>query len=717
MSYIKISELPDAELPLSGSEKIPLVQDGVTVQASALSMQSLGVYPEQFGTVDGIADEEQIQAAIDYAFRNNIPYVFLRAQEYNISNTMSMGNGSTAQYSTRNNVVLRGVGTQFLRLDSSGSPLEDIGTRLKWTGAVGGTILKVLGPCYGIAVQNVGFNGNSVAAIGLQTISCSRGAFAFLTFAGCTSVSWDINVVNIAVIPGTTGEGDQSTDNIAENIQYVVPANAIGIRFDGYVGANTPGFENGGDPVRWSMRSLYSIVSRVGGTGIYCGFVDQCTITNYHVTATGTPDGLACSVKLARRATVPSGGVFPQNIIFNGDVDHGQQLVPLMLDISGGGFEGGHDLGDFTTNDQQVPLVWPANMYARARVRTQGIFPNGGWVQTQGPVAGKLFHNKLLNSQFTAQSRGTSGAGVVSPARTFDQWTLTWDGSPTVNWSKVDIAPGFTDNSGNPLYALQVEVTAGVGGTFFYLGQAIAEPGQGAGLFNGSRVTSSFGIKQTAGTAISLAGVRLEQNFGTGGSPSAIAATTATTPIAPGTALLTSSWAWPAYTSTLASTSGKTFGTDGNSRLNWLLSLPVNATFTIQFMLPQFEHGYGPSVYDMRPAWWDEQQCSRFVRRVGAGARGSWVASSNTSGFSIGVDFEVPMRGTPTVSATTASAVVSTAGDATYTDSGNSTVSGTSLSATGCQISVVPGGTWSGTPTVFRPGVLRTNYILLSAEL
>jgi hypothetical protein len=75
------------------------------------------------------------------------------------------------------------------------------------------------------------------------------------------------------------------------------------------------------------------------------------------------------------------------------------------------------------------------------------------------------------------------------------------------------------------------------------------------------------------------------------------------------------------------------------------------------------------------------------------------------------------MRGTPTVSATTASAVVSTAGDATYTDSGNSTVSGTSLSATGCQISVVPGGTWSGTPTVFRPGVLRTNYILLSAEL
>jgi hypothetical protein len=97
--YVKISELPPATLPLTGDELVPMVQNGLTVQASALSTQSLGVYPEQFGIVDGVADEEQIQAAINFAFANNIPYVFLRAQEYNISNTMVMGNGSTSQYS------------------------------------------------------------------------------------------------------------------------------------------------------------------------------------------------------------------------------------------------------------------------------------------------------------------------------------------------------------------------------------------------------------------------------------------------------------------------------------------------------------------------------------------------------------------------------------------------------------------------------------------
>lgn len=56
MANVKISELPDATLPLSGSEAVPLVQSGVTSQATAQDIADLGgglsapVTPTQGGT-------------------------------------------------------------------------------------------------------------------------------------------------------------------------------------------------------------------------------------------------------------------------------------------------------------------------------------------------------------------------------------------------------------------------------------------------------------------------------------------------------------------------------------------------------------------------------------------------------------------------------------------------------------------------------------------
>jgi len=54
---IPISGLPTASLPLSGAEKVPMVQDGVTVEASTQAIADLGVSAfKQTITCDGTVD-------------------------------------------------------------------------------------------------------------------------------------------------------------------------------------------------------------------------------------------------------------------------------------------------------------------------------------------------------------------------------------------------------------------------------------------------------------------------------------------------------------------------------------------------------------------------------------------------------------------------------------------------------------------------------------
>lgn len=657
-----------------------------------------------------------VSSAVTQAFAANLPMVRMLEGESSISTKITIADGSTSQYSTLNGLTIEGHPARpFLRLNSAGSPLEDIGTRLKWTGSGGGTMMEVLGPAYGINLRNLAFNGDNTndAATGLRIQSLNRSELIGLTFAGFTGVAFDIDTVDKQTISGTTGEGDQTTDNYVRDLQISMPDGGIGMRLDGFLGSATSGEENGGDPVRWHFGSSFIQVSRVGGIGLDIGFADQNTFQNLFFSAYGTANGNQRSIRIRGVQTVPGGFKFPQNIQST-MTDLGQQL-PVEVDDSASAPGGGHCFGDMTMFDEQVPLGFKERKYIRGRTIMPGDFPYGGWVNQQGPVTGRFFHNKLLNPTFGRQTRGSSGTitnGGFGP----DNWLFSFDGSITATWSLEAVDPYFTDSEGDPLFKLRIAVTAASGNTYFYMGQRVRDRANRARLYTGCYTTMSGLWRQNAGSAVSLVATRVEQYFGTGGSPSTTAAVTQTSPQRGQSATLSSTWKGLNYLVQLPSVTGKTFGSNSNDYLNVYWSLPINTTYEIELLIPQWELGMGFSVFDMRPTSWDDIECSRTLRKFGVGVNGLFAGSLNTSSFAVGASFDIPMLADPTLTAISASAVVSIPGNNVYTDSGTTAVSGTTLKANGVEISIVPGGTWSATPTAFRPGILRTDLFLLSAE-
>lgn len=120
MSVIKISQLPNASLPLSGNESVPVVQNGVTKQAPSGSITQ-GINVKSFGAVcDGVADDTvAVQAAIDYCAANNWPTLLItgkckitssliinRLVDQNSDEFIIMGIGPDAGFFTAGNVTI-----------------------------------------------------------------------------------------------------------------------------------------------------------------------------------------------------------------------------------------------------------------------------------------------------------------------------------------------------------------------------------------------------------------------------------------------------------------------------------------------------------------------------------------------------------------------------------------------------------------------------------
>tara|TARA_R110000822_G_scaffold310359_1_gene442775 strand:+ start:27789 stop:30194 length:2406 start_codon:yes stop_codon:yes gene_type:complete len=208
--------------------------------------------------------------------------------------------------------------------------------------------------------------------------------------------------------------------------------------------------------------------------------------------------------------------------------------------------------------------------------------------------------NAIINGNFEHWQRGTSVA-IVNLDFVADRWQTrdqATGGAATV--SRQAFTVGQTDVPGNPQYYYRHDQTTGIGGaSLIFLNQPI----EGVNTFSGETVTLSFYAKTDSARSVN---VRLTQDFGTGGSPSADVSTSEET------AALTTSWQKFEYQVTLASISGKTVGSDSNNSLQLEFKYLSTDTFTIDFARIQLEKGSVATDFERRTVGEELQLCYRY---------------------------------------------------------------------------------------------------------
>lgn len=561
------------------------------VMITALAEDVLGEFIDvsTYGAVgDGSTDDSAaINAAIAAAYAAGIGQVRFLAKEYAIASTITLGNGSASAYSTKNGLSLVGTGGPFLRLGNAGGPLEDNGTRFKWTGSSGsGTkMVSIEGPCAGNDIRHIALNCNDLADHALVMTSANRGRFPYITASDYVVSGLRMTTVTAESIGGQTeylGNEGNIFDSWRGDGNSGHPT-AIGIDLDGYTGSAS----NGSDSVRNLFNNTYLIVSRAGGTGIRIAFCDQNVFHMTSMSAFGTSNGSEASIRIVGTATVPSAYPFPQNVCFTGHLDIGQVLPIVVSGTPGGGCVA----ENMTLFDQQVLPSASVAKYLRYDMVENGNFPKGGYWSRGGlNVLERTTRNKFKNARFSKVTAGTSIVNPTSGQALFDGWFIIYDSTATLTVSRQTFTPGQTDVPYEPRHFMRVDVTVrNAAGTYMMIGQTVGT----SELLEGRAANLSAWMKANATKTV---GGYFTQNFGSGGS-TAVNTAGATGSI--GTS-------WDRFTSeiTIPSISGKTVGT--SDLTNAFILLPANSTFTIDIALPQFEPGRISTAFDDRAQWLDE---------------------------------------------------------------------------------------------------------------
>jgi hypothetical protein len=294
---------------------------------------------------------------------------------------------------------------------------------------------------------------------------------------------------------------------------------------------------------------------------------------------------------------------------------------------------------------QWVPAVNLPASVGEAPVDTSVYGRSGqAWTKVTPLTAGNVGRNVLHNSQFNIAQRGTGP--WTANNYTVDRWTIyiNIDTATVQRYSLTDSErTAIGDEAATFAISCNVTGSATAGAvTVFY--QRV----EGIKRLSGKTVIVSFWVSATSGPK--NIGVSIDQNYGTGGSPSAGTTT--------GTTVISVAGPWARYSVAFAvpSATGKTLGTNGddNQSINFIFSQPSSAvgrqtsTFTlygVQCEIAQPGQTQPTSLEKLDPVT-QLQQCQRFYQKF---------PTFNVGGVTaVGVSiinpllFPVPMRATPT---------------------------------------------------------------------
>jgi hypothetical protein len=327
-------------------------------------------------------------------------------------------------------------------------------------------------------------------------------------------------------------------------------------------------------------------------------------------------------------------------------------------------------------------------------------------------AAGK---NKIINGDFGVWQRGTSFT-PTSGSFTSDRWSNIFDGSgATRTISRQTFTPATAPVSGYeyPYFYRFAQSVAGTLGTYNLFQNRMED----VRTFAGQTITISFWGKAAATT--SIVKLNLEQDFGTGGSPSG----GVSTDIAATNFSLTTSWQRFTVTTTVPSISGKTIGTTTPGFLGLRVWIPVNATFTLDFFGFQIESGSTATAFQTATGTIQGElaACQRYYYRQSVLTLYGYLAFGmclNTTSAKMQIPLPVPMRNvTPSIDTPAASILRVTDGTTGTTLNATPTLDGDTTNSTITFNVSVASGLTQYRPIFFGANNSLSAYIGFSTEL
>ena len=282
-------------------------------------------------------------------------------------------------------------------------------------------------------------------------------------------------------------------------------------------------------------------------------------------------------------------------------------------------------LGDTQTYESWDGTAWVA-------------FGGGGSAGTQ---------NAIINGAFDIWQRGTTFTNQATQAYSADRWKVS-----TSN-TTIDVSRSTFTLGAAPLSGLDGKFFATVSADSTDSDPRFIQAIEKVQSFAGQTVTVSFYAKSTVATD-ALRWIRLQQVFGTGGSPSSTVDTDSSS------VTLTNSWTRYTRTISVPSISGKTLGTDGNDRLELQFGLKTSTAQTLDIWGVQVEPGTTATNFRRNCSNIGEElaSCQRYYWRV-TSADGTFMGVANgpgTGGTSpairrtSAIPYPVQMRTKPSVS-------------------------------------------------------------------
>jgi hypothetical protein len=347
--------------------------------------------------------------------------------------------------------------------------------------------------------------------------------------------------------------------------------------------------------------------------------------------------------------------------------------------------------------------------------QTYESWDGAAWVAFGGGGAGT--GNAIINGAFEINQRNFTSTTVFT--HTFDRWLNTVNDG-TVTASAQTFTPGSAPISGYEARNFLRTITTGqtAADAYALANQRIED----VRTFAGETVTLSFFAKAGSGTP--KMAVSLEQNFGTGGSPSSAVSTHG------GQVTLSTSWARYSVTISVPSIAGKTLGTNNNSMLTAALWFSAGTDFnsetgslgiqsnTFDIWGVQLEAGSEATPFkrNANSLQGELAACQRYYFRnsTGFGTHALGYATSTTSARYI-VYLPVTMRTTPT---SLEYAGIQSGDLASYNQTITSLVlTQPSTSVLRLDATVASGQTAFRPQAIFNPTSAITNFLAFNAEL